>query len=1201
MRRTFIILAGFLGVILLGVLGLYSARGSLLDGLIRAELEALGIEDARFALAESRWGYLRLEAVRLGAVPPASPETATDATAPLQVQTLTLTFDLESLIDSRLRTVRVEGLRLRGRYDDEQGVSLGGLERLMGQEATPPASEALFPLTPIDTADLPLDELVVSQSRMLLQTPSGPAELGFSGSLRSARASLIGKADFDLVLPKGTVQGEMLWHSQAEGGLNVELSVQEGQLAINALTFKDLSGNLAFSNLKGDGPDLSWLPLSIKGHLRADTEDSQGRPLGQGSLAVVLNAQEAKAQLSFASKPEHPQGPRATAEAALVLSGLSTNPALGLDGQITLPPEGRLRNTAALFGLDSLPEASGRIAFSFKETKAVAKLFQRLPQILPPTDTLLSQAALQGRISLALQQIDLPGWLEGGRVTGEMRLGSEASKVTLTADRDWHFSADRLDPTVIEALALPPILVEVNDWLSQPFQITLGHRMAAEAKPELGPEGSTALSGAGSAPAPAFPEAQAAAPMAGMGSNASAPDSARAPSDKAADTPALRLSFNDTRRDALQVTGQAAIVAQSSTGPLLTAQLSGAAQIGLGADSASSINIDRYEVSLRRMGFSWLDAGVLAFSGALRGDGHLLTGPLSVSFQADRFEAFAMAARDPSFTWQGRFQSEPGWQQFTPEQPARFTASGFAVTPVAIKSLEAELPFSLVVTPNTLDVSLDWSGSAEAESVLLAPGLELTALSPLKLVPAPQPLLTINATPESPAPEIALALETALESANLRIDSESGPTFVKLSAPLMRLSGRKDRQDQVFHGEISLEDGTAALPEQDLALLGIGLRSRLASPGPAVPVTDIHIAALAEDVAQPLLAPPELELHLRPDGEDGMKFKGKVRAGLGRMQAPFTGNHSLATGRGRLDWHLQPVTFTPKGLQPTVLIPSLKRDLTQVGGTLRASGYVAWHDAGGMRGGANIDLNGLSGRLGTIRFSGLDSRLHFPSLQPLSTAKDQKLTIRTIDIGLPFLNTEARFQWRRDGKLALSRLTTHFAQGTLSASEVVIDPSQDSHELTLAVKDMSLADLVALAEQPELSATGRLSGRIPLRLQDGDVAITDGLLRATGSGTIRYQSEGEESATAAAGGQSMGMALEALQDFRYKNLTATLDRAFGGETKLQLSLSGSNPSFYDGYPVEFNLGLSGKLDQILRQSLSGYQMPDRVRQRFDGN
>ncbi len=44
-----------------------------------------------------------------------------------------------------------------------------------------------------------------------------------------------------------------------------------------------------------------------------------------------------------------------------------------------------------------------------------------------------------------------------------------------------------------------------------------------------------------------------------------------------------------------------------------------------------------------------------------------------------------------------------------------------------------------------------------------------------------------------------------------------------------------------------------------------------------------------------------------------------------------------------------------------------------------------------------------------------------------------------------------------------------------------------------------------------------------------------------------------------------------------------------------MHVKGRNPDFYGGYPVEFNLNISGKLGQILDRSLAGYRIPENIR------
>jgi hypothetical protein len=82
-------------------------------------------------------------------------------------------------------------------------------------------------------------------------------------------------------------------------------------------------------------------------------------------------------------------------------------------------------------------------------------------------------------------------------------------------------------------------------------------------------------------------------------------------------------------------------------------------------------------------------------------------------------------------------------------------------------------------------------------------------------------------------------------------------------------------------------------------------------------------------------------------------------------------------------------------------------------------------------------------------------------------------------------------------------------------------------------------------------------------------------------------------------GDSVNMALDALSDFHYKELILTLQRELTGDANLGLHISGNNPSFYNGYPVEFNFTATGRLDEVLRKGLAGYQVPAMIEQRLN--
>ena len=141
---------------------------------------------------------------------------------------------------------------------------------------------------------------------------------------------------------------------------------------------------------------------------------------------------------------------------------------------------------------------------------------------------------------------------------------------------------------------------------------------------------------------------------------------------------------------------------------------------------------------------------------------------------------------------------------------------------------------------------------------------------------------------------------------------------------------------------------------------------------------------------------------------------------------------------------------------------------------------------------------------------------------------------------------------------------------------------KDSAPTVPPARSVSLATLFEAIGLPELSATGRLDGRLPVRLSGDTIGIDNGELVSTEPGVIRYVPE----ETVGAVEPGVALLLEAIRDFRYETLAMTLNGTTGGETEIGLQISGANPGLYDGYPIALNVNVSGELFDILRQGLA---------------
>lgn len=131
-----------------------------------------------------------------------------------------------------------------------------------------------------------------------------------------------------------------------------------------------------------------------------------------------------------------------------------------------------------------------------------------------------------------------------------------------------------------------------------------------------------------------------------------------------------------------------------------------------------------------------------------------------------------------------------------------------------------------------------------------------------------------------------------------------------------------------------------------------------------------------------------------------------------------------------------------------------------------------------------------------------------------------------------------------------------------------------------------------MVEVPGLTATGRISGRIPVAIRNGDPILLDGSLAAEDDGIIVYTS----GAADAVSGEQTKLLTDALRNFHYTELSGGLSGNANGNLVLGLALRGSNPDLYDGYPFAINVKLEGSLAEALRRGTVGFRPLELIKQ-----
>ncbi|HLB80489.1 MAG TPA: YdbH domain-containing protein, partial [Dongiaceae bacterium] len=511
------------------------------------------------------------------------------------------------------------------------------------------------------------------------------------------------------------------------------------------------------------------------------------------------------------------------------------------------------------------------------------------------------------------------------------------------------------------------------------------------------------------------------------------------------------------------------------------------------------------------------------------------------------------------------------------------------VAGLAAKGLALNAGADIALDGRRLTARLRDDGAVTARG-LTVPGLLLGA-EPLRipLQAADASFLTMTFAEAATRLDHALAIGPVELDARLQRNGE--PLPLRVALPPLALSGAWDAVEG-YRGVARLDGGRVELPAQLAAASGIAAEIAFGSAGG---LRAEYRAALAHLGDPPLVVPMRLVGTAELVG-GRLDFAARLADDRERIAAEASGHHDLAAGSGGLRLDMPRIAFAPGGLRPGDLAPVLAGRIDRAAGAVALAGDVSWT---GGRVGADLkllleDLSFVTPQASVRR---LNTVIAFDGLAPLSTPPGQTVAVGMIDAGLPLTDGLLTFRLEPGPRLAIADGRLRLAGGEVRVGPVTLDPAAPRQELRLAVAGVDLQQVFALADIGGLAGTGRLSGEIPLVIEDGRLIVADGVLAAEAPGQVSYRPDSPPPALQA-GGESVSLALSALTDFRYDELRLNLDRAAGGDMVVAIHIKGRNPGFYEGYPVEFNLNVSGKLDQVLDRSLAGYRVPDAVRDKL---
>ena len=329
---------------------------------------------------------------------------------------------------------------------------------------------------------------------------------------------------------------------------------------------------------------------------------------------------------------------------------------------------------------------------------------------------------------------------------------------------------------------------------------------------------------------------------------------------------------------------------------------------------------------------------------------------------------------------------------------------------------------------------------------------------------------------------------------------------------------------------------------------------------------------------------------------DTVAFRGRVATQGNRVRAAVTGQHRLDTGRGSARVRFDALDFAPGRLEPQDLRPDLADALTDVFGRVTANGTVSWRQGRPPAADFAVGVEDLSLTVFGARVSDIDATIRLSGVDPPTTPAGQEVRIARIALPTPIEDAVIRFGLDRTGRLDVDELRFRYLGGSVVARGASIDAGWSRLTATFDLEGIDMQGLLAAAGIEQITARGQIAGRIPLVASETGFAIRGAHLRAMSPGTIVYDPPGEPSLSAA--GPGGDLVAKALRNFQYETLEFAIDGESGGAWSAGGVIFGHNPDVFRGQPFQFNIDISGDVEETVRGILFGHTLRDRIEERI---
>jgi len=267
-------------------------------------------------------------------------------------------------------------------------------------------------------------------------------------------------------------------------------------------------------------------------------------------------------------------------------------------------------------------------------------------------------------------------------------------------------------------------------------------------------------------------------------------------------------------------------------------------------------------------------------------------------------------------------------------------------------------------------------------------------------------------------------------------------------------------------------------------------------------------------------------------------------------------------------------------------------------GQINVSGEVLW-EGGHMKSSAlTAKLKDISVSKEGFSMEGVSGEFVIDSLYPVVTKSPQRFFApKLMMAGIDFKKVALEWLFDETGLFQIKNFSAEALDGTLKAHRFQreIDSTQLAFQFEADFENIELAKILQLTDLESLSGHGTLAGNALMRygFEEGLDVLQGELHSTSNTGLIQYKPKTDGGKPPSFDQKEVNMALQVLDNLNFSLFNVRLQHVPNNPSEMQgiVKMLGSNPNVLNGYPFEFNIVTTGKLKDLVENTLLRMKPP----------